>query len=59
MLDLIQSVKKDATYRRLGMTDYKHVERILSFTSKEKMNSHMDFKMTILSTEGRGILAFS
>lgn len=54
MLDLILPMKKDATYKRFNTTDYKHMERILSFTSKEKMNSHMDFKTTILSAKGSG-----
>lgn len=54
MLDLIQPLKKDATYQRFNTTDYKHMEGILSFTSKEKMNSHIDFKMTILSAKGSG-----
>lgn len=35
-LDLIQSMEKDATYKRVNTTYYKHMERILSFASKEK-----------------------
>lgn len=54
MLDLIQPLKKDATYQRFNTTDYKHMEGILGFTNKEKMNSHIDFKMTILVLKGVG-----